>query len=90
MAKPDARLHAPNPTYLRELLEQAGLSQSEAARRLGISDRTMRMYLAYADRQDGQGKVVRRVECPYAVQYALEQLASGAKAPNGVDSPKSD
>lgn len=80
MAIPDARLHAPNPTYLRELLEQAGLSQSEAARRLGISDRMMRMYLAYPERQDGQGKVARRVECPYAIQYALEQLACGPKS----------
>lgn len=36
----------PNPAYLRELLEYAGLSQREAARHLRTSDRMMRMYLA--------------------------------------------
>jgi len=79
MAKPDAPKHYnPDPTYLRELLEHAGLTQAEAALRLGISARTMRAYLASPERQDGQGNVTKRVECPYTVQYALEQLTSGS------------
>jgi predicted transcriptional regulator len=34
------------PSELRELLDGAGLSQSEVARQLEISDRTVRRYLA--------------------------------------------
>jgi transcriptional regulator with XRE-family HTH domain len=67
MAKPDASKHDPRPKYLRELLERAGLSQRQAAFRLGISERMMRYYLAdeSADFRPA----------PYVVQYALEQLA---------------
>lgn len=63
--KPDATLHDPRPEYLRALLDEAGLSQREAARRIGITDRALRYYVA------GQ-----RV-APYLVQFALERLASG-------------
>lgn len=63
---PDARLHYnTNPAYLRGLIEQAGISQREAARRLGISDRSLRYWLA------GQENI------PYAGQYCLECLAKG-------------
>lgn len=80
MAKPDVKHHNPDPEYLLQLLETAGLSQSEAARRLGVSDRTMRRYLAEPARRDGsKGEVQERVECPYVIQYALEQLAAGGK-----------
>ena len=67
--KPDATLHNPDPAYLRGLLDQAGLSQREAAARLGLSERMMRYYLGPA------GSATHR-PAPYAVQYALEQLAT--------------
>jgi transcriptional regulator with XRE-family HTH domain len=62
---PDITRHDPRPEYLRALLDQAGLSQREAARRIGISERMMRYYLADADNRPA----------PYVVQYALESLA---------------
>lgn len=64
--KPDASLHDPRPEYLRALIEKAGLSQREAARRIGVSERMMRYYVAEADHRDA----------PYPVQYALEKLAA--------------
>jgi len=67
--RPDASKHNPAPLYLRGLLAQAGLSQQAAARAIGISPRVMRYYLA---EQTGDFR-----EAPYAVQYALEQLAKG-------------
>jgi len=60
--KPNASKHNPDPAYLRELIERAGLSQREAARRIGISERVMRYYLS------GER------EAPYPVQYALERI----------------
>ncbi|QEE24506.1 winged helix-turn-helix domain-containing protein [Rhodanobacter glycinis] len=66
--KPDASRHDPRPDYLRALLDQGGVSQREAARRIGISERLLRYYLAPETAAD------RRV-APYPVQYALEQLA---------------
>lgn len=64
--QPDSLLHNPDPAYLRGLLSDAGLSQREAARRIGISERVMRYYLApeSADHRPA----------PYVVQYALEGL----------------
>lgn len=67
--KPDASKHDPRPEYLRALLERAGLSQRQAAQRIGISDRVMRYYVS-----DVQSETYR--PAPYAVQYALESLAS--------------
>lgn len=69
--RPDASRHDPRPDYLRALLSDAGLSQREAARRIGISERLMRYYLAPESAAD------RRV-APYPVQYAIEQLARNA------------
>lgn len=66
--KPDSSLHDPRPEYLRALLESAGLSQREAARRIGVSERVMRYYLA--DPSTGDYRCA-----PYPVQFALEQLA---------------
>lgn len=60
--KPDPTKHNPAPEYIRALISRAGLSQREAARRVGISARSMRHYCT--------GKMV----CPYSVQYALENL----------------
>nr|WP_232925455.1 helix-turn-helix transcriptional regulator [Pseudomonas veronii] len=66
--KPDAWLHDPTPIYLRELLDRAGISQRQAAAKLGVSDRMMRYYLA-----DEGSKQHRKA--PYLVQFGLECLA---------------
>lgn len=68
MTTPDSTLHNPDPAYLRGLIERAGLSQREAARRIGVSERMMRQYLA--GRDTATAAVV-----PYPVQFALEHLA---------------
>ena len=70
---PDATKHNPDPAYLRGLLQRAGVSQREAARRIGISERVMRYYLApeSADYRPA----------PYVVQYALESLPHPRFAP---------
>ena len=67
--KPDASTHDPDPAYLRSLIADAGLSIRATARRLGISERMMRYYVA-----DEAGD---HRSAPYAVQYALEALAKG-------------
>jgi transcriptional regulator with XRE-family HTH domain len=61
--KLDVRKKNPDPAYLRELIKRAGLSQREAARRIGVSERAMRYYLS------GER------DAPYPVQYALESLS---------------
>lgn len=63
--QPDASLHDPRPEYLRALLERAGISQREAARKIGISERMMRYYLA-----DGGAHRA----APYTVQFAIEAM----------------
>lgn len=67
MTAPNAHLHWPRPEYLRALLDAAGVSQREAARRIGVSERVMRYYLAPPDADYRPA--------PYAVQYAIERLA---------------
>ncbi len=67
MKKPNVEHHKPDPRYLRRLVEDSGLSQVQAARRLGLDPRTVRRYLAEDDPR----------EAPYVVQYALEALAGG-------------
>lgn len=67
-----AKKHRPiDPAYYRRLLERAGLSQSEAARVIGVDGRTMRGYVT-----DNEG--ARRGPVPYPVQVTLELLARGA------------
>lgn len=62
----DARqYHNPDPAYLRELIERAGLSQREVARRLGVEDTTVRRWLMTPP----------RAACPYSAQVCLELLA---------------
>lgn len=63
---PDATRHNPDPAYLRGLLLAAGVSQREAARRIGVSERVMRYYLA--------PEAADYRPAPYVVQYALESL----------------
>ena len=63
---PNAALHNPDPRYLRGLLESAGITQRAAARKIGISERTMRYYLS-----DTAGDYR---PAPYVVQFALEHL----------------
>lgn len=66
--KPNAVNHNPDPAYLRELIARTGLSQREVARRIGVSDRLVRMYLADRSATTAQ-------EAPYPIQFALEALA---------------
>ncbi len=66
--KPDASRHDPRPEYLRALLASSGLSQREAATRIGISERQMRAHLC-----DPSLPGYRTPS--YPVQYAIEQLA---------------
>lgn len=67
MRKPDATKHKPSPAYVRKLLDRAGLSQREAARILGVTDRTMRFWCS--DDPDA-------AKIPYTAQFALECLAA--------------
>ena len=65
---PDATTHNPDPAYLRGLITRAGINQREAARRLGISPRMMRQYLADTN-------VKTAALAPYLVQFGLECLS---------------
>lgn len=67
---PNAQNFNPDPAYLRGLIEKAGISQREAARRLGISERHMRAFLA----NPATTKSAQQVS--YPVQYCLEILAA--------------
>lgn len=62
--KPNPNKHNPSPDHLRELVSRAGLSQRAAARAIGVSERTMRHWLAGTR------------TCPYSAQFALESLSS--------------
>ena len=64
--KPHAqKYYNDDPQYIRSLIEQSGFTQREVARRIGISERTLRKYLAQEYRH------------PYSIQYAIEQLTKG-------------
>ncbi|MBU1330861.1 MAG: helix-turn-helix domain-containing protein [Gammaproteobacteria bacterium] len=67
--KPDASNHNPDPRYLRGLIEQAGLTQRQAAQLVGISDRVIRYYLSEETSDSYRA-------APYPVQFALECLAT--------------
>lgn len=68
MNKPDASTHNPSPHYLRGVLDQAGISQREAATMLGLSDRVIRYYLSDTTSPSHR-------PAPYVVQFAIECLA---------------
>lgn len=57
--------HQPNPDYIRGLLADANLTQFEAARRLGVSGRTMQDWLS--------ARV--EYEISFSAQIVLELLA---------------
>jgi len=67
MRLPDCKYHNPDPQYLRDLLEQAGLSQRGFAKRVGIPARTFRDHLS---RNKPKSKA------PYPVQFCLEIFAN--------------
>jgi len=64
--QPDATTYNPDPAYIREAIDTAqelhNISQCEVARRIGVSDRAIRLWVA-GSRQ-----------FPYTVQFAIEQL----------------
>lgn len=76
--KPDARNHNPAPGYIRSLVESADLTQREAARAIGITDRMVRYYLS--DKPDSYRP------CPYPEQFALECLTPGPTLQEWLDS----
>jgi predicted transcriptional regulator len=63
--KPDIEELNNSPEYVRELVNKVGVSQNMAARMIGVSERSMRNYLAANGKQ----------RAPYVVQFALECLA---------------
>jgi len=65
MLIPNIETYNPDPSYLRALIERAGLSQNEAARTIGIGERVMRKYLRLPEPES---------QAPYPVQFALECL----------------
>ena len=69
---PNAAQLNTNPRYRRQLIERAGLTQEQAAARIGVTGRSMRNYLSEAAANPA----------PYMVQFALECLAECA-TPDG-------
>ncbi|SUB33322.1 Uncharacterised protein [[Pasteurella] mairii] len=73
--KPNAqKFHNPSREYISWLLTeiQTYLSMSEIARRLGVNRSSIYNYLR--DETDQ-----RFTPCPYAIQFALEELANNLK-----------
>lgn len=64
---PASGFHKPDPHYIKSLMRKIGMTQKGIARRLGITPRVLRYYTQDTSAAD-------RRECPYLVQYALEQL----------------
>ncbi|WLF84819.1 DNA-binding transcriptional regulator [Moraxella sp. ZY210820] len=71
--KPHIDNHNPDPTYIRALLEKAGLSQRKTAHILGVSERMMRYYLVRTDDPNYR-------PMPYTVQFAIECLVNDEKS----------
>jgi transcriptional regulator with XRE-family HTH domain len=68
MREVDARKHRnASARYMRALVAHTGLTQNQAAERIGVSARMMRYYLS---------DEVRGKPAPYHVQAALEALAN--------------
>ncbi len=64
--QPNAETYNPDPTYLRELLTRADITQRGAAKVIGISERSFRDYLNSNTKS----------KAPYPVQFDLEMLAA--------------
>lgn len=64
MLKVDPGTHNPDPSYLRSLIEQAGISQRLASRLTGVDPGNFRQMLR------------GRIKAPYSVQFVLEYLAA--------------
>lgn len=60
--KPNSK-QAKDVFYFREIVSRTGLSQSEIAKKIGVTDRTMRNYVKFG--------------APYLVQFAVECLIYG-------------
>lgn len=73
---PDAKLHNPDPAYLRSLIDTANLSLSETARLIGMTRNGLRNYL-----RDPSEHLARTAD--YRTQFALECLAKGLKEDSG-------
>ena len=75
---PNSANHNPRPEYIRALIDRAGISQREAARRIGVSERMMRYYVSL-------DPVCFR-PAPYTVQLALELMGPPGLEPgtNGL------
>ena len=63
--KPDVAQYNPTREYLLGLIYKAGYTQRSAAKKIGVSERSMRDYLNPAHKS----------KVPYPVQFALECLA---------------
>jgi len=70
---PDAVRHVPDSSHTRELLKMAKLSQSSAARLIGVDQRTMRSWLSDA---------TSATPIPYSAQFCLECLAQNRMGRN--------
>ena len=68
MRKPDFARYNPEPAYLRALIAQSGLSQRQAAARIGLSLQGLQNYI-----RPMEHPLYRAA--PYQTQYALEALA---------------
>lgn len=66
---PDASKYNPSPEYLRELIAQTGMTQSDVARCIGIGGRSIRRHLADVN-------AATYSPAPYVVQFAIESLAA--------------
>lgn len=71
--KPDSSQYNPDPDYLKGLIDKAGISQRQAARTIGISERVLRQYLSNREASTA-------MDAPYYVQFCLECLADGYKS----------
>jgi hypothetical protein len=65
---PNITRHNPAPDYLRGLICRSGLSQVKVDKRLGISLRSLGLYISALDAPG-------HLPVPYCVQFALECLA---------------
>jgi len=73
MMTPNAKLHNPDPAYLRKLIEIIGMAQEDIAAKMGVNNRLFRMYIANRKAKSAQ-------TCTYPVQFCLEAMANSANS----------